>query len=134
MPTNKKAESEGLKSPNNLDKVKLASKKGVETISKEAPKIASTVAQKIKEVVTVVVEKTKKGAIITKTKLQIANLKRQTDKIVRDLGRKVYAMSKAKQTNILDNDEVKQFINKVEDLEAQIEGLQKRLIGSRNKK
>ena len=127
MQKNDKAETEELKSSSNLDKVKKASQKEAETIRKEAPKIAASWAQKSKEVVKVVVEKTKKSAAIVKTKLQIAKLSRQTNKCFKDLGRKVYDLSKAKQTNVFDNEEVKQFIGNIVDLEEQIKGLQKKL-------
>jgi len=127
MLKNDKVETEESKSSSYLDKVKQASQKGAEKISKEAPKIATTVARKSKEVAKVVAETTKTGAAIAKTKLQIVKLKRQTDKCFKDLGKKVYDLSNAKQTDVFDNEEVKQFISKIVDLEEQTKGLQKKL-------
>jgi hypothetical protein len=127
MPKDNKIEIDISNSSNPVHKVKQVSQKGADTITKEAPKIAVAVAHKSKAAATKVAETTKKSAFIAKTKLQITKLKRQTDKNFRDLGRKVYVMSNANQTNVLEDEEVKQFIKKVVGLEKEATSLRKKL-------
>lgn len=105
-------------------------------MSDKADKLWQDVKKGVKDTVTYVTEKTEELTAIGRLKMDIAGIKRKTEKKYNDLGRIVYEKLEKEEGLVLDADEdVKQVMKEISSLGVELEQKEKELeeVGKKEK-
>jgi len=121
-----------------LEQGTKAVKEGAEsvarTVSEKAPAIASTIVEKGKELADTIGDKAQEVMTAGQLKVKHYNLNHDVSVLFNEIGGKVYELINNKKKNIYADPEIIKMIEKVKDLESQIDEVEKMMEDAKNPK
>ncbi len=107
--------------------VKESAESVARTVAEKAPGIASTISEKSKELADTIGDKAQEMMTVGQLKVKHYNLNHDVSELFNEIGGKVYGLMKNNKKNIYADPDIMKMIEKVKDLESQIDEVEKKM-------